>query len=428
MLAASSWTPLRSYDFRRLLGIIASTTLAEFLLESVVYVWIISATSEGSGTRSLFIGLYVLVSTVPRIAGGTLLGVYADAVGARRSLLIANCGRAACAVVFGVATWLSSDSNGFIAAFLLVFVSLCASLNQLFLASRAMFVQQIISSKDRPAAASLSMTILTALSIASAAFGPFMFEYAGLIPSLIVVTALFGVGTLLSFPLTSPGTSDNKTGLNTRKIGFIGALLEGWRVCWAVPSLRHILVGSVCYGIPLGVNNIALILLWVEIKQSSLSEYGVASALFGLGAMVGSALAPRIMRLLSMYRTYASSLVALGLSYCALAFISDRNMSFAMMFSAGLFFSLFSVTQSPILMDSAPPEMTGRIFSTTSSAASISALFAALITSAILSIPDSHTTLIPAAVCTGGVLTIVGGSLLAIRTQLRSDSKAIEPV
>ncbi|MFJ3956358.1 MFS transporter [Arthrobacter sp. NPDC090010] len=403
---------LRDADYRRLLLIVASTTLGEFLLESIVYAWIIASTNA-DGIRPVLIGLYVLLSTLPRIVAGVLVGVVADNSGAKRSIVVANCGRASAALVLGIGIIPAYDRVAAGAAVLLILVTVCSTLNQLFLAARAKYVQQIIAPPLRPAAASTSMTVLTALSIGSAAAGPSVFVQVGLVPSLALIMAMFAIGALLSLSIRSTGPDMTTNPSRQRKVNFFRALITGWRVCWEVSALRAVLLGAVFYGIPMGINNVALILLWVETKGGTISQYGLASALFGLGALCGSLLAPKLIVRWRMVRIYVFSLSMLGVSYVALAITPDLIASFALMGISGGIFSIFAVVQSPMVLNSAPTEMTGRIASTTNSASALSALVSSMLASAFFAIPGSGSVIVPSAVALGGLSTIIGGALLA---------------
>lgn len=349
---------LRLPGFRRLLQVMSATVFAEFLLESVVYCWIVAATATDPGVRSLLLGSYVVLSTVPRIFGAAVMGVYADSLGAALSLKISTAARAGLAAVAAGSAYLGRAEVPFLAVVLLVLVVCCSTVNQLFTAARAKAVQQYVPQELRGSASSLSMTVLTALSIVSASLGPFAFTSAGLEVSLVLITLLFAVGTVLSltgFPRTT-GAGAPPAGVRP---GFFPALIAGWKASWTVPRLRFVLLGSVLYGVPLGVNNVALVLLWVDTKGGTLIDYGLGSSLFGVGGFVGAVAAHRLVVRHDLHRLFAASLGALGISYALLAWTPDHVVSFALMFASGFLFSLYAVVQSPILLESSPPELTG---------------------------------------------------------------------
>ncbi|MGO4453386.1 MFS transporter [Arthrobacter sp. RAF14] len=417
---------LRIPEFRRLLEVMSATIFAEFLLESVVYCWIVAATVGDPVLRSLLIGSYVVFSTLPRIFGAAVMGVLSDSLGAARSVKLSTAARAGFAAVAAVASFLGRTDVPVTAVLLLALVVACSTFNQLFTSARAKTVQQFVEPDLRGTASSLSMTVLTALSIVSASLGPFAFSFAGLELCLILIAGLFVLGTVLSlsgFPRGHPGGPLPAVS----RPGFLGALFEGWKVSWTVPRLRYVLLGSVLYGVPLGVNNVALVLLWVDTKGGTLIDYGLGSSLFGVGGFVGAVAAHRWVKRWSLRRLFSSSLTSLGVSYGLLAWIPNLQFSFALMFASGFLFSLYAVVQTPILLDVTPPELTGRVVSTTASVAALSSLAAAAAVSVLFALAGSGGGLVSWAVSVGGGLTVLGGALLMIRDR-KGDVAAPENV
>lgn len=399
--------------FRQLLYVVGLTIFAEFLLESIVYCWIVAVTAPTPALRSILLGAYVALSTVPRIFGSAIMGVVSDRVGASKSLTLANAGRSLFAALATVLTVIYSGATPVLAVVLFVFVAACSTLNQLFMAGRAKVVQEYVETDLRGAASSLSMTVLTGLSIVAASLGPLMFEKLGLELCLSLILALLLAGTtvgVLSFRSATASVNSVPDRQN-----FFGAMIHGWKTCWHVPRLRFVLIGSVLYGVPMGVNNVALILLWVQTKGGSLTDYGVASALFGLGGLLGSVVAGRLTSRYQPHQVFAVSLLSLGATYGFLAWSPNLLISFGLMALSGLLFSLYAVAQSPILMNASPPELTGRVFSTTGAVAAFSSLIAAMLVSLILAAPDLSEAAVPIIVTISGLLTVCGGGLLLRR-------------
>ncbi len=402
---------LRLRGVKPLLAAVASTSFAEFFLESVIYVWIVSITDEDPVLRSIALGSYVACSTMPRIIGAVLLGVSADRMGAGKALLVSVAGRlVVCASLLAVLGFLHSEVA--LLAALLGVVSIFSTLNQLFLAGRAQASQQLVEPGSRPRLSSVSMMILTGISILSAALGPALFERLGLASCLWVVFVLLFAAvtcTLLVAKQTMPPAA---VAAAERKEAFFAQLVHGWKACWQVKALRLVLLGTVLYGIPMGINNVALIVLWTDVKQVTLSEYGIASALFGAGGLLGSLVVPLLLRRLATKLVYTLSLVILGASYLVLALADLVQLSFALMFSAGIAMSCFAVVQAPMLLDASPVQLTGRILATTNAATALSALIASLATATLAGMVHNSAQVYHYAVAIGGVLIILGGSTL----------------
>ena len=130
---------------------------------------------------------------------------------------------------------------------------------------------------------------------------------------------------------------------------------------------------------------------------------------------MGAVAAHRLVNRGDLHRLFAASLGALGISYALLAWTPDHVVSFGLMFASGFLFSLYAVVQSPILLEAAPPELTGRVVSTTASVAALSSLVAAAVVSLLFALPGAGDSLGPWAVCLGGAVTVLGGALRLFR-------------
>ncbi|WP_180967265.1 MFS transporter [Zhihengliuella halotolerans] len=424
---------LRDRKFACLLTLTGFVSAAEFLLEAVVYAWIVVITSGDPELRSLLLGVYVLISSAPRFIFGIVGGVFSDKFGASRVLLLSNVGRvlfvAVCLLVLGAAG--ARESVQVVSVFVVVCV--CSSLTQFFLPARGTLIRQMVSEEQRATAASVSMALMTIVSIACAASGPWVFATTGLVAAMWIVLALFAAGTVLALVLRSvvrrwnisrvlPGDVQADVAAG-RDSGFWRRLVDGWRACWGVPNLRLVLLGAVFYGIPLGVNNVALVRLFIDHGGLTIVDYGMISAAFGAGSFVGALLAPVASRRYSDSFLYSMSLAGLGATYAGISLYQSLIASSLLMLMAGLFFSSFVVLQSPMLLAAAPEGMTGRVISTVSSGTALVGFAASLVVSLLFAALASVGTYpFPIAVASGGVLTVLGGLFI-----LRGARQVSEP-
>lgn len=414
---------LRDRRFGCLLSITGFVSAAEFLLESVVYAWIVVITSGDPELRSLLLGVYVLISSAPRFIFGIVGGVFSDKHGASRILLISNTGRvlfvAACLTILTVAG--STETVQLISVFIVVCI--CSTLTQFFLPARGTMVRQIVAEELRATAASVSMALMTVVSIVCAASGPWVFATFGFSAAMWVVLGLFAVGASLTVFLRvvvkrwNDGRgkrSDNQVGNSGGgESGFWKQLVDGWQACWVVPNLRLVLVGAVFYGIPLGVNNVSLVRLFIDHGGLTIVDYGIISAAFGAGSFVGALLAPVASRKYPDSILYSIALAGLGITYGGISVYQSLIVSSVLMLIAGLFFSSFVVLQSPMLLAAAPEGMTGRVISTVNSGTAVVGFAASLLVSLLFAALASLGTYpFPIAVAAGGILTVLGGLLI----------------
>ncbi|RIJ54264.1 MFS transporter, partial [Clavibacter lycopersici] len=98
---------------------------------------------------------------------------------------------------------------------------------------------------------------------------------------------------------------------------FRAELAAGIRVVRASPRLRILVAGLAAYGVTLGVNNATLALLALTTMGLTAAEYGVVTAMFAVGGLVGSLTAPALVARLRPERALPVTLVTLGVTYAA---------------------------------------------------------------------------------------------------------------
>lgn len=418
---------LGSRRFRWVLSATCLTSFAEFLVEAIIYAWIATSPSFDDSQRPVLIGAYIVFSTTPRILSGILLGVTVDRVGGTRALLISSLGRTGVLLASLCMMIVSGHDEHLTAILLIVATSILSALNQLFFIARAVVVREVVPPEHRPHAASLSMAVLTSASIVAAAAGPAVLIGLGLVGSLFIANCLFALGAFVSSRVGYDCSEDAVQESTAPEKGFFASLVEGWAVSWGVSELRYVLVGATIYGIPLGLNNVALILLWTAGKGFTVVEFGLASSLFGIGALIGSLVTPVFISRLGLRVVFVAVLCIMGLTYVGLGLVDAMVPSFVFMFLAGVFVSAYGVAQGPLLQNAAPPELLGRVSATVSSASAVSSLVASGLAAALFA-------LVPVAsvygitVAAGGVLAVLGGALICapVRASVAGGSSRAE--
>lgn len=364
--AAPTVTPTTRWyltaPFARVWSILTLTSVAEFLLESAAAVWAVDVLGADSPQAALTIGLLVVVSTGPRLLFAPLAGVMTDRSSFRRVLVVANAGRA---LVLGGAAVVAATAGagpGY-AGVLLLTLAVLSCLQQYLPPARAAAVQAVVGEVDRPRASSLTMIALTVVAVAAGGLGPVLYVRLGLPVLLVIAFVAFGAATALApgLPATPPSANPARPGVRA----FWSDVVDGWRTCWRHPELRTLLLGLAVYGVALGVNGTALPLFVLGTLGLEAHWFGLVTAAFAAGNLVGALVAPRAIAAWTDLAVFRSGLVLLGAGYVVFALAPNGVVAVVAMGVCGALFAAFSVAQGPIMQRAAPPGMIGRVATTT---------------------------------------------------------------
>lgn len=365
--AASTATPAaaRWYlnaPFARVWGVLTLASVAEFLLESAAAVWAVDVFGAGSPQAAIVIGLLVVVSTGPRLVFAPLAGVMTDRSSFRRVLVLANLGRAVVVAAAAIVAVTAGAGPGY-AAVLLLALAVLSCLQQYLPPARAAAVQAVVPEADRPRASSLTMIALTVVAVAAGGLGPVLYVRLGLPVLLVVALVAFAAaaGLARGLPASPSHLQPARPGLRA----FWSDVADGWRACWRHPELRTLLLGLAVYGVALGVNGTALPLFVLGTLGLEAHWFGLVSAAFAAGNLVGALLAPRAIAAWTDLTVFRSGLVLLGAGYVAFALAPNGVVAVVAMGLCGALFAAFSVAQGPIMQRAAPPGMIGRVATTT---------------------------------------------------------------
>lgn len=285
------------------------------------------------------VGPFIFSSIVPRIFGSAYFGVFSDRIDPSSSIRYSTLGRT---VTIALVALLNINFNLIVQAILLfISVFICSGLNQLLLAGRSKYIKEFIPADSFAGASRVSFMALTAISIFSSAAGPVIVEKIGIQYILLIVFLSFFASLLISLSLPQC-TVITQERTESDISGFWKDFLRGLSECWDNSNLRPIVVGPFVYGIPLGINNVSLILLWVQAKGASVTQFGIATSLFGVGEFLGPVIFSHIFKNEKkeiIYYVY--SLCGLGFCYIFLSILHGVYISYIIMLLSGAFFLVF---------------------------------------------------------------------------------------
>ncbi|MBF4623526.1 MFS transporter [Clavibacter sp. VKM Ac-2872] len=402
----------------------ALSSFGEYVLAATVTVWLATGLAPGDPALPLYIGAVIGATSLPRLLLAPLAGVLVDRWPARRVMVVADLARAALLVPLMVIAVTGPAPVVIAAVIATQFLIGCTS--QLFDPARAALVQVVVPADRRAAAAGRTLLASTGVGILSAMSGPAVYAGLGPEPALVMDAVSFLVSAGLVLAVRERGVAagadpaDGDDGaIATAGARFRAELAAGIRIVRASPRLRILVAGLAAYGVTLGVNNATLALVALTTMGLTAAEYGVVTAMFAVGGLVGSVTAPALVGRIRPERALPAALVALGLTYAAYSTVRAFLPAAVLMGVAGLVFAVFLVSQGPILQAEAPVGTMGRVSSLTSTVLAASSLLATVVTAQALALlpaaaqPAAYPVAIAAAAVIMGVagLALVAGGL-----------------
>ena len=405
----------------------ALSSFGEYVLAATVTVWLATGLAPGDPALPLYIGAVVAATSVPRLVLLPFAGVLVDRWPARRVMVAADLARAGLLLPLLVIA-ASAPSPVVIGAVIGTQLLIgCAS--QLFDPARAALVQVVVPADRRAAAAGRSLLASTGVGILSGLTGPAVYAVLGPHPALVMDAASFLASAALVLAVRERGVTpadvhadgagadadaDAHGAVASAGTRFRAELAAGVRIVRSSPRLWVLVAGLAAYGVTLGVNNATLALLALTTMGLTAAEYGVVTAMFAVGGLVGSVTAPALVARIRPERALPAALVALGLTYAAYSTARAFLPAAILMGVAGLAFAVFLVAQGPILQAEAPVGAMGRVSSLTTPVLAASSLLATIVTAQVLALrpADAQTGAYPVAVATAAV--VMGAAGLAL--------------
>jgi MFS family permease len=398
----------------------ALSSFGEFFFGSTVIVWLATEFLNGNPLLPDAIALVVLCGSIPRILVSPIAGVLVDRWSPKKVMIAADMARVILFLSCFGSLCLWADHQILPLILILGVVALNSIGAQFFNPARAAVMQLVIPQDKRADAASWSMFSVTGVAIISAASAPAIFVVSGIYSALIINVFVFSGSALCVCYVIN--TSGNAPGVATT-MGFWKNFCAGINFSWKTPAVRTVVIGMFLYGLALGINNSVLALFALKTLSLSAPQYGLVTASFPCGAGFATLFSASIFRKFAPLNVFVIAIIFLGFTYVAYSQAQGFTSAVATMFFCGLFFSVFSAVQGPILQGVVIPGFMGRVSSILSPSISIASLLGTLISARMISAlpegqrlsvlrldPYSVMLLVSAAILIGGGLLMSFGA------------------
>jgi MFS family permease len=385
----------------------ALSSFGEYVLAATVTVWLATGLAPGDPALPLYIGAVVGATSLPRLLLAPVAGVLVDRWPARRVMVTADLVRAALLVPLLVIAVTGPAPLVIGTVIATQFLIGCAS--QLFDPARAALVQVVVPPDRRAAAAGRTLLASTGVGILSAMSGPAVYAGLGPEPALVMDLVSFLASAALVLAVRERGAvaadahAHAHAAVASARARFRAELAAGIRV-----------VRAAAYGVTLGVNNATLALVALTTMGLTAAEYGVVTAMFAVGGLIGSLTAPALVTRVGPERALPTALVALGVTYATYSTVRAFLPAAILMGVAGLVFAVFLVSQGPILQAEAPVGTMGRVSSLTSTVLAGSSLVATVVTAQALALVPVDAQPVAYPVAMAAAALVMGAAGLAL--------------
>ena len=319
-------------------------------MQNIALAWLVIQLSSSP----LAVGALAFCRFLPFFLLSLVAGVFVDRLDTRRLLITTQAAAMLVSVVLAVVTLTGVAT--------LPVVYALAALGGLILVfdspGRQTLTFQMVGPRELPNAVALNSGLFNASRVIGPALAGVTIAVAG-VGLCFVVNAVSFLAVLVA--LKEMRVEELTPVVKNRDTRMLAGIREG--LAWSARSpiaLTVLVVVTVVSTV--GFNfNVLVPLLASQTLDVSAWMFGVLSASFGLGALVG-ALATATLRSASP-RTFAGGAVGFSLAMLALAPVHTAGIALVLLFALGLCFSLFTASANALVQLASPDHLRGRVVS-----------------------------------------------------------------
>ena len=347
-LRARTFRSLRRHRNYRIFFTGQLVSLAGTWMQNVALAWLVI---ELSGSP-IAIGVLAFWRFVPFTIFGLVAGVVADRIESRTLVMATQAGAMAISIALAVVTLTDTAT--------LPIVYVLAGLGGIALAfdapGRQSLTFQMVGPRELPNAVALNSGLFNGSRVIGPAIAGLIIAAVGTglcfvvnaVSFLAVLTALAIVRKDELFPVERDRTAT-----------IVGGIRHGAAYAWRDPQLRLIL-SVVTVVATVGFNFHVLVpLLAADTLHVGPEGFGLLSATFGLGALVGALAAATFHR--ASWRLFAIGGGAFGVLAMLLAPVQNAILAGVILFGIGIAFTLFTANANALVQLAAPSHLRGRL-------------------------------------------------------------------
>jgi MFS family permease len=372
-----------SFTFRRDrdLILVAAGRGASMLGDEIALIALLLWAARLSGGPWIVTGL-VLAASVPPLVAAPVAGLMADRIPTRGLVAVLSLGQAMTCVALALAVRSSS------VALVLILVALLNLAQAVVTPAWQALIAVIAPGAALPRALSIVQVTTGSALLLGPAVGGVLAGSLGIAAALTVDAATYLAIAAAAVALRTQRRPASQ-GVKERD-----PATAGIRLLVADRALRALLVLLAATIVAVGAVNVAQVFLLTRNLDATPTEYGVISALFAIGMIIGATAARRLGRTLSTARLVVAA--AFGMTVAVVAFGASPNLTAAAATSmaAGFGNGLLNVSIQTLLLRGIPSDLLGRGLAAVAAVANAAAITATLAGGAMLTVFDPRVVIV----------------------------------
>jgi len=299
--------------------------------------------------KALDLGLLMIISALPNLIFGPVMGVLADRYNRRSIMIISDISRFFIVLMFPLTQTLWQ-------IYLLVFLMGIA--RAAYSPSEFAYIPNLVTRDELVVANSLEMTMINVTMIVGPALGGLIIGRFNTTVAFIInaITFLFSAVMIMMIR-----EEVSKRKVETNKTNILQDLKFGLRFMWSDKIIRFlIVVFSILILLTSGINPLVIVYNH-EILGKGDAEFGYLISMIGFGGIVGGFIYGLIGRRYSKIQIIFYNLVIDGVILALLGFNSSYLLAMVIFFLLGLLGTIFEVAIMTLLQEYIPDELRGRI-------------------------------------------------------------------
>jgi MFS family permease len=349
----------RNRNWRLLFTGQAVSMIGDFIFDVTVVLWIATRIAVGQTWAPLAVGGALIAVAAPVMLIGPFAGVFVDRWDRRRTMMAADLIRAVLvASLLLVPVFEDRLSVAAQLACLYGVVALASGTAQFFNGSRFAIIANVIPPKDQPRASAVGQTVVAGASVIGPPLAAPLLFSVGLQWALIANALSFVISYVVTQQMRVSAVPQDDT---AAKPSFWRELAEGTRFFIRSRVLVALVICIVVVQLGIGAINALDVFFVTDNLHAAASALGTLGAAFGLGSIVGALIATAIGNRINPVLLFWSMLALTGVIVIAYSRADTLAVGFALLLVAGAPIAIVNSVAGPILLNSAPQHLLGRV-------------------------------------------------------------------
>ena len=354
----------RNRNWRLLWAGQSVSVAGDYVFDVTVLLWVTRVIARHETWAPAAVSGVLISAGVPALLIGPFAGVFVDRWDRRRTMLLADAARTvliAGLIPLSLAPVAAQVPRAAQLALVYAAVALAASFSQFFNPSRLAVLGAVVPKADLPKASGLLISSMYTASIVAPPLATLVLFGAGVRWALIINAASFAV-SFATIWLLRPGEGGQAAAASAPgRAGYWHEFRAGLRFFVTSRVLVAVLVG-LCVTVlgAAAINALNIFFLQANLHTSA-SFYGTTGMAEGIGGVLGTLVAGRVMPRAGAGRIFCAGLVLAGLAIVGYSRTSELAAALALLVVIGVIMGMVNTAGSPLLLTVTPQQMIGRV-------------------------------------------------------------------